>query len=317
VRALTRASRAFFEQPPAGFTDQALLTPRGELIIGTTEQVPRVEAEFETIRQYLRQVRIIGEKEIRGLVPVLLPEYARAAVFEAGAADIDVHALHQGFIRGLKARGGELQCDVGIRAIGRVGEEWSVETDKGVLRAPLLIDAAGAWADDVAALAGVAPLHLQPRRRSAFLFSPPAGVATAHWPFVFAIDESFYFKPDAGLLLGSPANADPVSAHDVQPEEIDIATGIYRIEEATTLRIHRPTRTWAGLRTFAPGGRLVGGFAPDAPDFFWVAGLGGYGIQTSPAMGDACAHLALDRALPSYIQDAGINAGMLAPELSE
>ena len=167
--------------------------------------------------------------------------------------------------------------------------------------------------DQVAALAGVTPLGIEPRRRSAFLFEPPADIATARWPFVVDVDETFYFKPDAGLLLGSCANADPVPPHDVQPEEYDIALGIHRIEEATTMSIHRPRRTWAGLRSFVADGDLVGGFAPDAPGFFWVAAQGGYGIQTCAAMGEACANLALGRPLPSALVDAGVSAGMLAP----
>ena len=182
------------------------------------------------------------------------------------------------------------------------------------LRAPLVIDAAGAWADEVAALAGVAPLGIEPRRRSAFLFQPPEGVATAHWPFVTSVAEDFYFKPDAGLLLGSPANADPVRPHDVQAEELDIAIAIDRIERATTMRIQRPMRPWAGLRSFVADGGLVGGFDPSARGFFWVAALGGYGIQTCAAMGEACAHLALGRALPAHLTDAGLSTAMLGVE---
>jgi len=166
----------------------------------------------------------------------------------------------------------------------------------------------------VAALAGVAPLGIEPRRRSAFLFQPPEGVITAHWPFVTSVDEDFYFKPDAGLLLGSPANADPVRPHDVQAEELDIALAIDRIERATTLRIQRPMRPWAGLRSFVTDGGLVGGFDPSARSFFWLAALGGYGIQTCAAMGEACAHVALGRALPAHLIDAGLSTGMLGVE---
>jgi D-arginine dehydrogenase len=136
---------------------------------------------------------------------------------------------------------------------------------------------------------------------------------TSAWPFITAFDESFYFKPEAGLLLGSCANADPVKPHDVQPEDYDIALGIHRIEEATTLSIVRPRRSWAGLRSFVADGDLVGGFAPDHPDFFWVAAQGGYGIQTSAAMGEACANLALGRPLPAALVDAGLSAATLAP----
>ena len=313
VRALTRASRAFLEHPPAGFAAQPILRPRGALYIGRAEQAAEVEALFEAIRPYEMHARRLDAAALQACVPVLEPAFAVCGLLDPGAADIDVNELHQGFLRGLRARGGKLQCDVAIRAIERVQGRWRLDCGDALFRAPLLVDAAGAWADEVARLAGVAPIGLEPRRRSAFLFAPPPGLATAHWPCVAGIDESFYFKPDAGLLLGSPANADPVAPHDVQPEEIDIATGIARIEAATRLRIRRPTRTWAGLRSFVADGDLVGGFAPGVEDFFWVAGQGGYGMQTSAAMGEACARLALGRALPAHVAAAGLTAAMLGP----
>ena len=313
VRALTRASRAFLERPPFGFATSPILHPRGALYIGRAEQAAEVDALLEAIRPHEPRARALDAAELRACVPVLEPAFAARGLLDPGAADIDVNELHQGFLRGLRARGGQLKCDIAIRGIEHATGRWRLDCGVSTFRAPLLIDAAGAWADEVARLAGVAPLGLEPRRRSAFLFAPPPGAEVAHWPCVAGIDESFYFKPDAGLLLGSPANADPVAPHDVQPEEIDIATGIARIEEATRLRIRRPTRTWAGLRSFVADGDLVGGFARGAEGFFWVAGQGGYGMQTSAAMGEACAQLALGRALPSHIADAGLTAALLGP----
>jgi D-arginine dehydrogenase len=159
----------------------------------------------------------------------------------------------------------------------------------------------------------VRPLGLSPRRRSAFIFAPPAGVDARHWPMAIGAGEDWYFKPDAGMLLGSPANADDVEPQDVQPEELDIALGIARIEEMTTLEIRRPTRTWAGLRSFVADGDLVGGFAPDAAGFFWIAAQGGYGIQTSAAMGEACAALVRGQPLPPRIAGFGLTEAMLSP----
>jgi D-arginine dehydrogenase len=178
----------------------------------------------------------------------------------------------------------------------------------------VVVNAAGAWCDVVARLAGVAPIGLVPKRRSAFVFAPPTGVSVASWPAFIGVDESWYVKPDAGMLLGSPANADPVAPHDVQPEELDIALAIDRIETMTTLKIVRPARTWAGLRSFVADGDLVGGFDADAPGFFWLAAQGGYGIQTSAAMGEACAALAAGEALPERIARFGVTAAMLSPE---
>ncbi len=318
VRALTRASRAFLERPPAGFAESPLLTPRGVLVIGSQEESAQVVSTFEAIRVHTPAMRLLEGVQVRALVPVLDPGSARLGMYEPGAADIDVNSLHQGFIRGLKQRGSRLECDVRVLSIERAGDEWLLEvTIRGqpqTLRAGLVINAAGAWADDVAALSSAPALGVEPRRRTAFLFQPPEGVDTAPWPFVTSVAEDFYFKPDAGLLLGSPANADPVLPHDVQPEDMDIAIAIDRIERFTTMRIDRPIRPWAGLRSFVADGGLVGGFDPALRGFFWVAALGGYGIQTCAAMGEACAHLALGRALPAHVADAGLSAGMLGVE---
>ncbi|RAO76805.1 NAD(P)/FAD-dependent oxidoreductase [Dyella jiangningensis] len=313
VRALSRATRPFLERPPEGFAQHPILSPRGTVIIGSSEQAGAVQAMYEEMAPLGDGVRMVDGDWLRSRVPVLRPEAAEIGLFEPGSADIDVNELHQGFLRALRARDGKLRVNVAIRSIERGPGHWFVDAGDEAFRAPLLVNAAGAWVDEVAALAGVAPIGIQPRRRSAFLFQPPLDVDTAHWPFVMDVEETFYFKPDAGLLMGCPANADPVSPHDVQPEELDIAMGIHRIEEATTMTIRRPTRTWAGLRSFVADGDLVGGFAPDRNDFFWVAAQGGYGIQTSAAMGEACANLVLGRALPEHLQAAGVTADVLAP----
>ena len=314
VRALTRASRAFLAEPPPGFANAALLRQRGMLTIGNAVQADGVRAQHEELRRFVPEARLLDGAEARAMVPVLEPAAAQVGLLDPGAADIEVHELHQGFLRDLRRQGGRVLLDVRLDAIERApGGGWELVAGGQRFRAPLLLNAAGAWVDQVAELAGVAPIGIQPRRRSAFLFAPPSGLHTADWPLVIGGDEDFYFKPDAGVLLGSPANADPVEPQDVQPEELDIALGIHRIEEATTLRIRRPSHTWAGLRSFVADGDLVGGFAPEAPGFFWVAAQGGYGIQTSPAMGEACAALALGRPLPGALQDQGLDAEMLSP----
>jgi D-arginine dehydrogenase len=313
VRALTRAARPFLSQPPEGFAAQPILRRLGATVIGNAAQVEDVRAMYEAIVPFTRDIELHDQARVLSMVPVLRPEAALIGLHEPGASDIDVNELHQGFLRGLRARGGELRLNVGIRAISRSAGGWQVDDGEQAFRAPLLLNAAGAWVDQVATMAGVTPIGITPKRRSAFVFEPPENLATADWPFITSFDESYYFKPDAGLLLGSCANADPVEPHDVQPEDYDIALGIHRIEEATTMTIRRPRRSWAGLRSFVADGDLVGGFAPDAPGFFWVAAQGGYGIQTSAAMGEACANLALGRPLPSPLVDAGLSAAMLAP----
>lgn len=313
VRTLTRASRRFLEQPPAVFAAHALLTPRGSLMVGGAEHVSRVCALHDEWRQTVSDVRLLDAGQVRDRVPVLRSAFAQIGVLEPGAADIDVHELHQGYLRGARAHGGRVHLNVDIRRLQHTAGSWSIDCGEQQFRAPLLVNAAGAWVDHVALLAGITPIGIEPRRRAAFTFAPPADVATGRWPFVTDVDATFYFKPDAGQLLGSPANADAVAPHDVQPEELDIALGIHRIEEATTLTIRRPTRTWAGLRSFVADGDLVGGFAAEADGFFWLAAQGGYGIQTSAAMGEGCANLVLGRSLPAYLVDAGLSHSMLAP----
>jgi D-arginine dehydrogenase len=246
-------------------------------------------------------------------VPVLRADQVLGAVHAPDALDMDVHGLHQGYLRGLRRHGGQLVCNAEVLSLTHTDAHWLARAGETTYQAKVVINAAGAWCDQVAALAGVAPIGLIPKRRSAFVFTPPAGVDCGHWPMCIAVDESWYLKPDAGQLLGSPANADPVPPQDVQPEEFDIARGIHSIEEMTTLQIRRPSRTWAGLRSFVADGDLVGGFDAAAPGFFWLAAQGGYGIQTSAAMGQACAAMARGLPLPKAIADHGLTPEMLSP----
>ncbi|MEJ5991840.1 FAD-binding oxidoreductase [Ramlibacter sp. PS3R-8] len=313
VRALTRASRAFFDAPPDGFTGHPLLGPRGCLLVATHGQEEELQAHREVLRTMAPNARDLTAEEAVALVPVLRRERVIGAALEPDAFDMDVHAIHQGYLRGARRSGGSIVCDAEVLQMRRVDAVWEVTTPAGVFRAPVLIDAAGAWADVVAGLAGVRPIGLQPKRRSAFTFAPPPGTESRHWPCLVSADETWYFKHDAGMLLGSPANADPVPPHDVQPEELDIALAIDRIQQMTTLEIRRPSRTWAGLRSFVADGDLVGGFDAQAPGFFWLAAQGGYGIQTSAAMGEACAALARGLPLPQHIAACGVTAQMLSP----
>lgn len=314
VRALTAATRPFLVSPPAGFADTALVTPREVMIVAAAARLDALQAMHDEIRDTAPAMRWIDGARACARVPVLRPQAAAAALLEPEAFDIDVHALHQGFLRSLRRQGASVVTNAEVLGIERDRGGWLVRTPRGRWRAGVLVNAAGAWCDEIARLAGVPPLGLSPRRRSAFTFAAPAGLDTREWPMLLDVDEAFYIRPDAGALLGSPANADPVPPHDVQPEELDIAIAIDRIQTATTLTIRRPIRTWAGLRSFVADGDLVGGFAPQAPGFFWVAAQGGYGIQTSAAMGEACAALVRGLPLPGHIADTGLDATALGPQ---
>ena len=313
VRALTAASRAFFDAPPPGFAEHPLLTPRGELVVDFTGDAEELQRQFDSGKASVAAMRLLDAEQACALVPVLRRDKVQGAMLDPSAADIDTDALHQGYLRGIRQHGGEIHNQREVLAISRDDQGWLVDCGAEQYRAQVLINAAGGWCDRIAALAGVAPIGLVPKRRAAFTFQGPEGVDCHAWPCVVSLDESFYFKPDAGLLLGSPANADPVEPHDVQPEELDIAMGIYQIEEHTNLSIRRPEHTWAGLRSFVADGDLVAGFDAQVPGFFWVAAQGGYGIQTSAAMGMASAALVRGEALPEHLRQFGLSAEMLSP----
>lgn len=313
VRALTCASRAFLEAPPAGFTDHPILSPRGALMVAAQGQSPLLDEHDVIVRSVSAHAKRLDAAAACSLVPVLRREQVLGAVYEPDAADIDVHALHQGYLRGLRAVGGTLCCNAEVTAMAHDGGLWHVHAGDNLYEAPIVVNAAGAWCDVVASLAGATPIGLVPMRRSAFTFAPPEGADVSTWPMFIGVDESYYVKPDAGLLLGSPANADPVVPHDVQAEELDIALAIDRIETMTTLSIRRPRHVWAGLRSFVGDGSFAGGFDPALPGFFWAAGQGGYGIQSSAAAGEAYAAMLRGLPLPTRIADFGVRPDELSP----
>ena len=305
ARALTRASRADY--------GAAILSPRGVLYAAWRGQEALLEMQLAALQDTGSAVQRIDADAALALVPVLRRAGLIGALFETGAMDIDVDALHQRALRRAREGGAALWTDAELLSARADGDGWSVVLADGRgVQVRRLVNAAGAWADTVAQRAGLGALGLQPMRRSAFTFDAP-GHEHRGWPSVVGIDEGWYFKPDAGQLLGSPANADPVPAHDVVAEEIDIATGIARIEAHTSLTIRRPRRTWAGLRTFAPDGELVIGADPRAPAFFWLAGQGGWGIQSAAGAAMLAEALLLGAPLPEALAAEGVQASAVAP----
>ena len=314
IRALTRASRAFYDAPPPEFGSAPILTPRGVVYLAGPDQLDLLEAAYAEALPRNPQVRRLTREELLEQAPCLRPEAVAAGMSEPGAADIDVHALHQGYLRGLRQRGGEIRTHAEVTALQRGEEGWHITLADGeVLRARAVVNAAGAWADVVAAQAGVPPIGLEPRRRTAFTFPVPAGMQAAHWPAVIGIAEDYYFKPDAGQMLGSPANADAVAPHDVVPEELDVAMGIHRIEQVTCFQIRRPSHTWAGLRSFVADGDLVIGWDNHVPGFFWLAAQGGYGIQSAAGAALLTRQLALGEPLAPELAREGVDVAGLSP----
>lgn len=312
VRALSRASRSFLVQPTAGFTNTTLLTPRGFLFVARQDQLGQLHA-FADLPDMRQTAQRLTQAQVQARMPLLRREYLAAALFDEGASDIEVHALHQGYLAAFKRNGGKLICNAGVEAIERNAEGWRLTTKAGVYDAALVVNAAGAWAERVGAMAGVSGIGLQPLRRTAALVDVPSTAGMEHWPLTIDIDEEFYFKPDAGRLLISPADETASEPCDVVPDDIDLAIAVDRIERATTLDIRRMHSRWAGLRSFVADRTPVAGFAPGAKGFFWLAGQGGYGVQTAPALSRFAASQLLGRTMPADLIDAGVFAEKLSP----
>lgn len=313
IRALTRASRQHLFEPPPGFAAAPLVHKRAVLYFGLAHQRQALR-EFRAAGDIQRGTVEVSAEAAAALLPVFDASQLAGGVLDASAADLDVDALHQGFLRRARALGASVRLECAIRSIDPIGGGWSVATSQGLFTAPVVIDAAGAWGDEVARLAGVAPVGLQPMRRTALLIDAPDVAGLADMPTAIAVDESFYFKPDAGLLLLSPADETLCEPCDVQPEELDIAIAVDRFETATGRQVGRIRSRWAGLRVFSPDRSPVVGFEPSAPGFFWLVGQGGYGIQTAPALGRVAAALASRSPVPEDIVAAGVDLAALSPQ---
>ncbi|HEV2532754.1 FAD-binding oxidoreductase [Phenylobacterium sp.] len=313
IRALSRASRDFLYSPPEGFAAAPIVHPRGALHIASPAQMAKLDA-FCALADVAPSIRRLTAAEARAQCSVLRPDYVAGAALETGSADVDVDVLHQGWLRQLKARGGEVIVNAEVVRLSRSKAGWRVETPDLQIDAATVVNAAGAWADAIAGLAGVAPVGLQPNRRTALIVAAPEGSNSDEWPMVIDVDEQFYFRPDAGALLLSPGDETPTDPCDAQPDEWDVATAIDRVQTATTLQVHRVRRSWAGLRSFVADRSPVVGYAPDAPGFFWLAGQGGYGIQTAPAMGELACALVRGEPTPENLLRFGVEARDLRPD---
>ena len=290
VRALSRASRAYFENPPEGSTDAPILSDRGALVVAPPDQVDVLDEQISEGLRHGTDIRRLTPDEAAAIVPALRPGLLAAASYEPGAADMDVAALHQSFVRTFRRNGGTILIESRVAELEHIGGEWHVTTEGGDRHtAGIIVNAAGAWCDVVGSMAGAMPIGLVPKRRTAFMVGAPDG--SERWPLTVDAAHTFYFKPDGPQLLCSPADETPAEPQDARPDDIDIALAIDRINEMTTLGLRSVRSSWAGLRSFVSDGGMVIGFDPDVDGFFWLAGQGGTGIQTSPAAGALVADL--------------------------
>jgi len=283
------------------------------LLIARADQAASRQALIAELGGLRANVRDVDAAEASRLVPILRPGYAVGAVLDVDAMDIEVHALHQGYLRGLKAQGGQAVTDARVERLERRAGLWTAECGGRRFQGRIVVDAAGAWADELATLAGARPAGLVPKRRTAILLQPPPGIDVTAWPMVIDIDEQFYFKPEAGTLLASPADETPMPPCDIQPDDLDIALLIDRLEGVIDLPGARPQHRWAGLRTFAPDKTPLVGFDGTVENFICLAGQGGYGIQTAPAMSRLAAALIDGRPVPPDLAELGVDEKALSP----
>ncbi|QHL90736.1 FAD-dependent oxidoreductase [Sphingomonas changnyeongensis] len=317
VRGMTAWSRAFFLDPPDGFDALCRVTPA--LFVATPEmrdELGRLEA---ITRGLTDQVERLDDAGMAALCPVLRfgPDAITDGFVHHEGLRLDPHAMLTGYARQVRRHGGSVVTGARVAAIARTGTDWQVTTGTGErCSAPVLINAAGAWADGLAALAGVAPLGLSPLRRTVIAFDPSPGQDVRAWPFVKTATDHVYFLPDGGRLLASPVDEHPDQPGDAQPEEIDMAIAADRVMAITRLDVRRITHKWAGLRTFTADRVPVAGWATDAPGFFWLAGQGGYGLQTAPAMAQISAALITGTAWPEGLTEAGAPPAAITPNAS-
>ena len=313
-RALTVASRDFLLSPPPGFADHPILTPRGVLNIATAAQQPLLEALAQAAADLGVSSEILSAEAAIRLCPVLRRDHVAAALLEAGAMDIDVESLHQGYLRLARQNGADIRLNAHVVGLHHGARGWRARLANGdALTAPIVVNAAGAWADLVAELAGAPPLGLTPLKRTAFIIEAPPKADITAWPSVIDAQERFYFKPEAGRLLVSPAEETPCEPHDAWADDLTVAECVERMQQAADIPVRRVLRAWAGLRTFAADRGPVIGFDPLAPGFFWLAGQGGYGVQSSAASGRVAAALALGETLPADVSALGLTAEAISP----
>ncbi|HEY0311262.1 MAG TPA: FAD-binding oxidoreductase [Allosphingosinicella sp.] len=317
VRGMTAWSRPFFEHPPEGFGDSPIARPMATIYMAGEAQLAALDALAADMATYTDAVERIGVERLLALCPVVRTggDHAVAGLYDPTGLKLEAAALLQGFARLVRAAGSQVLNGRRAASITRRGDAWEVTTEGGeMFSAPILVNAAGAWADRVAAMAGVAPIGLQPKRRTIIVVDPPAGMEIASWPFVHSVGGDFYMLPEAGQILVSPVDEVDDEPSDAAPEEYDTALTAYQLEQYTTLTVTRIAHRWAGLRSFVADRTPTAGFDADAPGFFWLAGQGGYGLQTAPAMAAIVEALATGGGWPDGLEALGVRPEQITPE---
>jgi D-arginine dehydrogenase len=313
IRALTTSSRAFLEDPPDYFESRPL-SPLPLLFVAPEGRGQLIRALQAEVSALVPDVHLVEPDEAQQLNPLLRPGYVELGMLEPGAMEIDVHAVHQGYVRGLRDRKGHIQASAKLVDASRSAGVWTVTDSAGERhQAPVIVNAAGAWVDEVAVLVGATPIGILPLRRTIFMLGAPEGLVTSGLPLTGDIDATFYMKPEGPQFLCSPADEVLQSPGDARPDETEIARALDALESATTVNSRHVRTSWAGLRSFTPDRVPVVGFDPAVEGFFWFAGQGGYGIQTAPAMARSGAALIRGENWPEDLRAMGLVAADVAP----
>jgi D-arginine dehydrogenase len=312
---ITSASRSFLVDPPHGFRDTPLTKPLGALYLAAAHEEEGLRALAADLARRGVEAHLIAPQEAARLSPAVRMEPFSLGLYEPGCVDLDASALLHGFVRGARQNGAMFEMIVGFEALRmqRSDGRWVVDPGNQCVEAAIIVNAAGAWADTVAERAGLMRRGVRPFRRTAITFDPPMGHDASRWPMTFDVAESWYFRPEGPHIMMSPADLLPTEPCDAQPEEIDVAVAIDRIETVTNLKVGRLASRWAGLRTFAPDHEAVIGPDPLEPSFIWYAGQGGNGVMGSVVGGEICAALAVGERLPTPCADLGLSLDMITP----
>lgn len=310
---LVTASRAFLEAPPGGFTDVPLVTPRGALFLARDGEQAQLAAQAKELKRRGASIQLTSAEEALRFCPVIKASEFASALYEPDCMDIDTNALLAGYLKMLRARGGRLVSGGKVEALKRSGNVWRVSTPRGEFEAPVVVNAAGGWVQQIASLAGLSYRNVVPFRRTAVTFDPPSGSAIQTWPMTFDVAETFYFKPEAGRIMVSPVDMAVSEPCDAQADELEVAIAIDWIHRFTTMEVRSVKHKWGGLRTFAPDHEPVIGRDPEEPSFIWLAGQGGNGVMGGAAAARLAAGFALDAGISSDIAALGVTAANVSP----
>lgn len=310
-RPLVKAARPFLENPPPGSVDTPLLSDRAVMWVADPDGLDDLENKAQLGRANGADNELIDGHQVVERMPAMRREWVAGGLYEPSGADIDVAALHQAFVRIARRHEAEIVTGAPVTAIERDENAWVVRAGGRTVRAGSLVNATGAWGDELARMAGVDPIGLQPYRRTAFMV--PGSEESSDWPMIVETHENWYLRPDGVQFLCSLAEENPSEPTDPSPRMEDVALAIERINAATTLQIRTVNSQWTGLRTFAPDRDLVIGEDPTAPGFHWLVGLGGIGVQTSPAYGALLAAQAVGAPLPTALSEAGVDPQRTSP----